>query len=71
MYCHTFIYIFFLQLFNNISNMADIEAEPPQSNGYANANDEDEDERGKMRPADIDAVSYQKILANMQHSNCY
>lgn len=51
--------------------MADIEAEPPQSNGYANANDEDEDERGKMRPADIDAVSYQKILANMQHSNCY
>ncbi|XP_060855910.1 protein hu-li tai shao [Metopolophium dirhodum] len=34
--------------------MADIEAEPPQSNGYANTNDDD-DERGKMRPADIDA----------------
>lgn len=37
--------------------MAEIEAEPPQSNGYANTNDDDDDERGKMRPADIDAVS--------------
>jgi len=39
--------------------MADVEAEPPQSNGYAIANDDD-DERGKMRPADIDAVSKNK-----------
>lgn len=36
--------------------MAEIEAEAPQSNGYNNTND-DEDERGKMRPADIDAVT--------------
>jgi len=43
--------------------MADIEAEPPQSNGYANANDDDDDERGKMRPADIDAVSKRKIVS--------
>jgi len=43
--------------------MADIEAEPPQSNGYANANDDDDDERGKMRPADIDAVSKREILS--------
>lgn len=42
--------------------MADVEAEPPQSNGYATTNDDvDDDERGKMRPADIDAVSNQKI----------
>jgi len=37
--------------------MADIETVPPQSNGYTIANDDD-DERGKMRPADIDDVSY-------------
>ena len=42
--------------------MAEIEAEPPQSNGYANTNDDD-DERGKMRPADIDAVSKIKMLS--------
>lgn len=41
--------------------MAEIEAEPPQSNGYANTND-DEDERGKMRPADIDAVSNHRCI---------
>lgn len=38
--------------------MAEVETEH-QTNGYSNAND-DEDERGKMRPADIDAVSNQK-----------
>jgi len=47
--------------------MADIEAEPPQSNGYANVNDDD-DERGKMRPADIDAVSKKKISAVLKLS---
>lgn len=40
--------------------MADLEIEPTHNNGYANSN-EDDDERGKMRPADIDAVSYNKI----------
>ncbi|XP_050526782.1 protein hu-li tai shao isoform X1 [Daktulosphaira vitifoliae] len=34
--------------------MADVEVEQPHTNGYSNTND-DEDERGKMRPADIDA----------------
>lgn len=47
--------------------MADIEAEPPQSNGYANTNDDD-DERGKMRPADIDAVSKKNMLAVLKLS---
>lgn len=36
--------------------MADLETEPTHNNGYATSNDDD-DERGKMRPADIDAVS--------------
>lgn len=39
--------------------MADIEVEPPQSNGHTLI--DDDDERGKMRPADIDAVCYLRI----------
>jgi len=35
--------------------MAELETELPQTNGYSN-NIDDEDERAKMRPADIDAV---------------
>jgi len=54
--------------------MADIESEPPQSNGHTLS--DDEDERGKMRPADIDAVSYLKISTVVLYIkfcifNCY
>lgn len=33
--------------------MADLESDIPQTNGHSN---DDDDDRGKMRPADIDAV---------------
>ncbi|VVC45226.1 Hypothetical protein CINCED_3A009681 [Cinara cedri] len=35
--------------------MTEIEAETPHSNGYADIKNDEDDERGKMRPADIDA----------------
>lgn len=38
--------------------MTEIEAETPHSNGYADIKNDEDDERGKMRPADIDAVRY-------------
>jgi len=40
--------------------MADVEVEPPQSNGHTLI--DDDDERGKMRPADIDAVCYLRTV---------
>lgn len=42
------------------------ESEPAQSNGHIfNNDDNDDDERGKMRPADIDAVSDTTNLNNL------
>lgn len=39
--------------------MAELVTSPPPTNGYSNGTD-DEDERAKMRPADIDAVRNHK-----------